>query len=198
MKKAFIILALVGLFGCGTQPKLSEIVNDMVVLTNYDPSINFNDYSTYLLTMDTVGFVSNTDQSGVSDAYASLITTRIKENLDQTGHTQVADGDTADIAVNVVILNNLSVTQSVYYPSYGYPGYGYYGGYYGYGPIVQQSVNQQAILVIEFLDVKDVGQGDPIAIWSCNIGDLVSTYDRSTKTEEAIDQAFVQSSYLDR
>lgn len=198
MKRLFFIAALVALMGCGTQPELSELVDDMVVLTNFDTQTNFDEFSTYILNMDTIGFVSNTTGSGgVSDTYGKLITARIKSNLDATGHTQVAD-EPADIAVNVVILNNLSVTQSVYYPSYGYPGYGYYGGYYGYGPIVQQSISQQAILVIEFLDIKHPGAGDPITIWSCNIGDLVSTYDRGRKTEEAIDQAFVQSAYLTR
>jgi len=201
MKKLLAIATVFSLIGCGTQPQLSEIVNDMVVVTNFDPDADFSQFSTYGMTMDTVGFVSNTssDQALLNE-YTKLITATVKKNMDQSGYTQVDVADTADFAVNIVIYNDLSVSQT-YYPGY-YGGYGggyggYYGGYYG-GGFVQTNFNQQAILVIELLDIKHPYNGNPPVIWSANIGDLVNSYDMSTKTREAIDQAFVQSEYLDR
>ena len=74
--------------------------------------------------------------------------------------------------------------------SYGYGGYG--GGY------VSTSYFQQALLVIEFVNLKVKGAVPPPSVWVANIGDLVNSYDTSTKTREAIDQAFVQSQYLKR
>jgi hypothetical protein len=202
--KRFLFLSLFALTACGTQPQLSEIVNDMVVLTNFDEEVDFSQYVTYGLTMDTVGFVSNTtNNEALLNNYTKMITSNIKKNLDQTGHVQVDAGSPADIAVNVVIFNDLSISQS-YYPGYygGYPYGGYYGGYYGGGyyggGYVQTNINQQAILVIEFLDIKTAHAGDPPVIWVANIGDLVNSFDTSTKTREAIDQAFVQSPYLEQ
>jgi hypothetical protein len=203
MRKVFTVVSLFLLIGCGTQPKLSEIVNDMVVITNYETNVNFSDYSTYALTMDTVGLQSNTSsEDALSNDYTKLVTSQIKKNLDRTGRTQVDKNDTPDIGVNVTIVSDLSVSQSVIYPGgYYYPSYygsaGYYG-YGGYGGYVTTNYFQQAILVIELVDLKTPSAANPPAIWVANIGDLVNSYDTSTKTKEAIDQAFDQSGYLNR
>jgi hypothetical protein len=197
----FSLLALFTFFGCGTQPSLNEVVNDMVVITNYEPQADFSTLATYALTMDAVGLSSNTtSETALKNDYAKLITAQIKKNLDQTGHTQVDSLSNPDIGVNVMIVDDLSVSQSVIYPGgYYYPSYYGYSGYYGYGGgYVTTNYFQQAILVIEFVDLKDKGAGDPVSVWIANIGDLVNSHDSSTKTREAIDQAFVQSQYLNR
>lgn len=198
MRKSFIILALAGLFGCGTQPQLSELVNDMVVVTNFNSEIDFSQYTTYSLTMDTVGLVSNTtNEDALVTDYAKLITTQLKRNLDQSGHTQVASDEDPDLGVNVVVVTDLSISQS-YYPGGYYPGYyGYYGGFYG-GGYVRTDYFEQAILIVELIDISKSTSTNAVVVWSANIGDLVNSYDRSTKTKEAIDQAFVQSPFLDR
>ncbi|MEI9920693.1 MAG: DUF4136 domain-containing protein [Bacteroidota bacterium] len=198
MKAAIFIFALIALLGCGTQPQLSEVVNDMVVITNYKPAVDFSQLATYSLTMDTVGLQSNTTtQDALTNDYTKMITTQIKKNLDQSGHTQVTNDQDPDIGVNVLIVNDLSVSQSVVYPG------GYYGGYYGYygyggGGYVTTNYFQQAVLIIELVDLKDSTPSNPISVWVANIGDLINSYDTSTKTKQAIDQAFVQSQYLDR
>jgi hypothetical protein len=199
MRKAVIILSMFTLLGCGTQPQLTELINDMVVLTNFDETVNYNQYITYTMPMDTIGLVSNTSNDEyLANEYAKMITSTIKRNLDNTSHNQVAVNGDPDIGVNVVVVNDLSVTQSVnyYYPSYyGYTGY--YGYGYGYG-VPSYSYFNQAVLVIEFVDLKNTTSGVPKTIWVANIGDLVNSYDTSTKTKEAIDQAFAQSPFLNR
>lgn len=199
MRTAVFLLLALTVFGCGTQPQLSEIVNDMVVLTNYEPNVNFKQLATYALTMDAVGLNSNTtNETALKNDYSKMITAQIKKNLDQSGHTQVDSTANPDIGVNVLIVNDLSITQSYYPGGYYYPSYGY-SGYYGYGGgYVTTNYFQQATLVIEFVDLKDTGVGKPISVWVANIGDLVNSYDTSTKTREAIDQAFAQSQYLNR
>src|ERR1044071_7641514 len=131
----FSLLALFTFFGCGTQPSLNEVVSDMVVITNYDTRIDFSTLSTYALTMDAVGLSSNTtNETALKNDYAKMITAEIKRNLDQTGHTQVDSASNPDFGVNVMIVNDLSVSQSVIYPGgYYYPSYYGYSGYYGYG-----------------------------------------------------------------
>src|ERR1041385_3324147 len=131
MRTIVFILALftlLTLVRCGTQPQLSEVVNDMVVITDYEPTTDFSQLSTYALTMDAVGLSSNTTSStALKNDYAKMITAEIKKNLDQTGHTQVDSTQNPDLRVKVLIMNDLSVSQSVIYPG------GYYSpGYYGY------------------------------------------------------------------
>ncbi|HEX8060069.1 MAG TPA: DUF4136 domain-containing protein [Cyclobacteriaceae bacterium] len=203
MRTVLIILGLFIFFGCSTQPQLSEVVNDMVVLTHYEPSANFPQLATYVLRMDVVGLSSNTTSAtALKNDYSKMITAQIKRNLDQANHIQVDSTQNPDIGVTVLIVNNLSISQSYYPGGYYYPsyyGYGYGYGYGGYrGGYVTTNYFQSAMLVIEFVDLKDKGAGKPASIWVANIGDLVNSYDTSTKTREAIDQAFVQSEYLKR
>lgn len=194
MRRFVVILLILLLFGCGTQPQLSELVNDMVVLTNFDETLDYSQYATYTMPMDTIGLLSNTSNNEyLANDYAKLITAAVKKNLDQTNHTKVDSVAGPDIGVNIFVVNDLSVVQSVYYPSYYYPSYYGYNGYYGYGGIPTYSYFQQAALVIEFVDLSDNK-----SVWVANIGDLVNSYDTSTKTREAIDQAFVQSPFLNR
>jgi hypothetical protein len=107
-----------------------------------------------------------------------------------------------DLGLNIYVVNDRSVYQSVSYPySYGYPGYsygGYYGGYYGYYnyPYVNTYVTNQAILVIDLGDRKNGTAGSPRLLWEVNLGDLITSVDQTGKVLEAIDQAFVQSPYL--
>lgn len=197
MKGAVFILALTVLFGCGTQPQLSEVINDMVVVTNYEPKTNFKLFGTYIMTVDTVGLISNTTNANVvTGSFAQMITDQVKSNLDNTGHTQVTTKDGPEFGVNISVIENLSISQSVYYPGGAYSGY--YGYGYGYGPIVTTNYSQQAILAIEFVDLSNTHIGGSGTIWVANIGDLVNSYDYMKKTKEAIDQAFVQSTYLQR
>jgi hypothetical protein len=202
MRTVIFFVALFTLFACGTQPQLSEIVNDMVVLTNFDDKADFSQYATYALTMDTVGLISNTtNDDALSNDYSKMITAQIKKNLDQTGHTKVEKNQNPDIGVNVIIVSDLSVSQSVSYPGgYYYPSYYGYAGYYGYGGgygYVSTSYFQQAILVIELVDLRG-NSAEPPSVWVANIGDLVNSFDSSSETKQAIDQAFVQSEYLQR
>jgi hypothetical protein len=201
MKRLGIFLMVLTVTACGTQPQLAELVNDMVVLTNFEETRDYTQYATYAMPLDTIGLISNTSNSdALTNDYAKMITAQIKKNLDQTNHTLVSKDASPDIGVNVLVVNDLSVFQSVVYPNYYYPSYSGYSGYYGYGGYgyIQNNYFQQAVLVIEFVDLKNPSSGNPPAVWVANIGDLVNSFDTSLKTREAIDQAFKQSPFLNR
>lgn len=196
MRKLFIIIVLGSLLGCGTEPELTSIINDMVVLTNFDETVDYTQYTTYRMPLDTIGFVSNTSsQNYLTGNYPNLITSTLAKNLGQTNRTTVAAGQPADIGVNIYVVRDLSV-YATSYPAYYNPYYGYYGygGGLGYS-YTQLNYDTQAVLIIEFVDLKRAGN---IIIWSATIGDIMKSYDPSKKTEEAIDQAFVQSPFLAR
>jgi hypothetical protein len=197
-----LLLAAAGLFGCKTQPDLSELVNDMVVMTSYDTLTNFSNFPTYTLPLDTIGLISNSSsETYLADSYAKMINSAVRRNFTETNRVRVEKNQDPDLGVNIYVVNDLSIYQSVVYPGYGYPGYGY-GGYYGYYnyPYINTQVSQQAILVIEVVSLKQVdpATNEPKKIWVANIGDLISSFEPEKKVTEAIDQAFVQSQYLTR
>lgn len=197
-----VVLASVGLYGCKTQPDLSELVNDMVVMTSYDTLANFSNFPTYTLPLDTIGLISNSSaETYITDSYARMINSAVRRNFNLTNRTRVERNQNPDLGINIYVVNDLSVYQSVVYPGYGYPGYGYggYYGYYGY-PYVNTQISQQAILIIEMVDLKQIDPvtNEPKRLWVANIGDLISSFEPEKKVVEAIDQAFVQSQYLKR
>ena len=186
---------------CKLQPDAEDLLNDMVVVTNYDESVNFDDFATYYLPLDSIGLITNEGQvEWLEDDYASMVTSAVRHNLSSTGRTRTENAP--DLAVNVYVVKNIELYQSVVYPNYyGYPGYGGYGysGYYNYPQIVNYQ-SQMTIMVIELVDLVNI---DPTTnqarvIWTANIGDLLQSFDPERKVVEAIDQAFLQSEYLNR
>jgi hypothetical protein len=200
----YLFPCLIFLMGsCFDKPSSGDLVKDMVVQTNFDNTVDFKIFSTYAMPLDTVGLVSNTsDASAIINNYSKAVVSAVKKNLDMQGYQRVELNENPDFGVNIFIVNDLSVFQSVVYPNYyyGYPGYGYgsyygYGGYYNY-PYVNTQVYNQAILVIEFADLKSIQNGNARVVWTANIGDLITSVDQNVKVLEAINQAFVQSPYL--
>jgi hypothetical protein len=105
----------------------------------------------------------------------------------------------------VAVINDFNVFQQVVYPG-GYGGYGsgyYYPYYYGYGsyyaPYVNTYTSNTGVLLIEVVDLKNKTADNKVkAIWTANMGDVYSTIDLLKQAKEAINQAFIQSPYLDK
>lgn len=194
------------LIGCEPEPDFEDVVREMVVQTNYDRTVDFNNFTTYTLTPDTVGFVSNrSEQSAVISDYSRAITAAVKRNLDESGLVSVPLDGNPDIGVNVFIVDDVSIFRSVYFPNYfwGYPGYpgAFYGGYFGYlgfynYPFITTNYFRQAVLVIEMVDLVNIQDENARVVWTANIGDIINTGERTSRTLEAIDQAFDQSQYI--
>jgi hypothetical protein len=201
MKKLvfFILVALA--LACQDKPELAKLVQDMVVQTSYDTTVAFQNFTTFTMPMDTIGLVSNaTDASAIVSDYSKLITASVRNGLETKGYQYTALNQDPDLGVNVFVVNDRSVYQSVSYPGY-YSGYGgYYGGYSGFYnyPYINTYVSNQAILVIEIADLKNSQTANGLVIWTANIGDLISSVDQNRKVLEAITQAFQQSPYLTR
>ncbi|HRJ31575.1 MAG TPA: DUF4136 domain-containing protein [Cyclobacteriaceae bacterium] len=208
--KVLIISALVVLAGCDLQPQSGELARDMVVQTQYDQqsvsgiSNVFTDYSTYVLRQDTIGFVSNRNSRtyliesdlNIANGYVKPVVNLVGSNLAARGYQRVEDDGDPDFAVNIVILDNFSFFQTIQYPGF-YPG-GYYGFYGYYFPIVTTYYSNYTTLVIEIVDIKNATGNQYKVIWKAFIGDLNNTFDLRGKTLEAIDQAFVQSPYIQK
>jgi len=179
----------------------------MAVQTNYDKAAAFSSYASYAMPLDSIGQIYNADPTDtiIVGDYATLITNTIKSNIDSRGFVHVQHNQNPDLSINVFVVRDYSVFQTVSYPGYygGYPGYYYpsyygYGGYYGY-PYVSTYSTQSGTLIIEAVDLKNRDNQNKVrVIWTAYIGDVISSIDRTAKTREAINQAFSQSPYFNK
>jgi len=198
------------LWSCEPKPSMGDLVKRMVVVTDYNDTVNFSKRATYYLALDTIKYFNPSSQYYPSDTlqvscqtncnsinkqlyiYPTSVNNEIQKQLNLAGFTQVPSIKNADMWVYVFIVENLSVSQSYSYYPYGYYGYGYgYGSYY---PTV--SVSDQADLRIDIFDLKNNYQGYSNRIRYAQITDLVTTPEIYSQSTIAIDQAFKQSSYL--
>ena len=219
MKRTVGILLALGMVACVREPEVADLVKNMVVQTEYDVTsvdgdVNvFTTYNTFVLRMDTIGFISpfiedpkDTIMLDASNNQTDLPRqTFVKDLVDSLDrliqardYTHVEDSDNPDFGVKVVILEQFSFIQTVSYPGYYSGYYGYYGGYYG--PVVNTYSSNFVTMVIEVVDIKNfAGNGNKYkVIWSAYIGDLLTSVDRDTKIIEALNQAFVQSPYFSK
>jgi hypothetical protein len=211
MLRALFFGGLLLLFfaSCMREPEQVDLVKYMLVQTEYDTAavdgnINvFNTYSTFVLRQDTMGFVSTVaDDTILIDnsnfVFVTPVVDRVTEEIEAVGFDRVEENANPDFAVNVVVLENFSFTQTVSYPNY-YSGY--YSGYYGYYyPVVNTYYSNFITLVIEVVDIKNYAEnGNKYKVmWKASIGDLGATLDLTGKTLEAVDQAFIQSPYFSK
>jgi hypothetical protein len=189
---------------CQPEPDNLKLLDDFVVSTNYDTSADFDQYSTYSIAVDTIGFISNrTNDTLLTHGESSLvrpILSRIRTNLDSRGYTRVDRNEDPDVGVNVFIVNDLNLFQQVVYSNYYYPYYYGYGSSFYYDfPYVQTYAQNTGALVVEFVDLLNRTPDNKVkVVWTATMGDLISTVDRERQSQEGIDQAFLQSPYLDR
>jgi len=182
-----------------------RLLDQLVVSTNYDTEVDFAGYSTYSMSTDTIGFVSNQNPNDtiltqLKSGYPRPVLQRVESNLNDLGYTHVQKNQNPDWRINVYVVNDYNLFQQVVYPSYYYPsyyGYGYgYGSYYAY-PYVNTYATNTGSLVVEILDLRNITPDKKVkVIWGAYMGDVYSTIDLVKQSEDAIDQAFVQSPYL--
>jgi len=189
-------------WSCHPEPDGAKLLDELVVSTNYDPSADFSEYLTYALPVDTIGFVSNTDENDTIRVYSGSFPYPRKviqaaqaelDNLYQGG--RVPADQNPDLGVNLYVVSNLNLFQQVVYPSY-YSGYYGYSGYYYY-PYVQTYAYNTATLVLEIVDLKNKTNNQVKVIWSAYLGDVINSLDYEQQSVDAIHQAFLQSPYLD-
>lgn len=198
-----VILFIV--WSCQPAEDTARLLDDLVVSTNYDTEVDFGQYTTYSIATDTLGFVSNNSPNDTlliqrESDYPRPVLQKVHSNMSARGYARVDSNEDPDLRINVYVVNDFNLFQEVVYSNYYYPsyyGYGYgYGSYYGY-PYVNTYATNTGSLVIEILDLRNVTTDKKVrVIWSAYMGDVYSTIDLIKQSEEAIDQAFVQSPYL--
>ena len=204
MQKLFILLtgALI-LCSCQKEPDNLRLYDELVVSTNFDCDAAFGSYSTFAISKDTIGFLSNANpndtilvSSAQNDFYPKTVLDRVMQNMNDRQYTKVERNQNPDLGVNVYVVTDLNLFQQVIYPNYYYPSYYGYGSYYSY-PYVGTYAYNTGSLVVELVDLKNRTPDNKVkVIWSAYMGDVYSTIDLKKQSVEAIDQAFIQSNYI--
>ncbi|MEO5976441.1 MAG: DUF4136 domain-containing protein [Chryseolinea sp.] len=207
MKKYLVIIACVALvtWSCKPEDDAQRLLDQFVVSTTYDNTAHFSGYATYSMSTDTIGFISNKSNDTIKTQrdidYPRPVLQKVEQNLNEKGYTRVAKNQNPDLRINVYVINDFNIYQSVsynnyYYPSYYGYGYGYGGGYYGYPNVSTYSTNTGS-LVVEILDLRNITPDNKVKVlWSAYMGDVYSSINLVQQSQDAIDQAFIQSPYI--
>jgi hypothetical protein len=196
---ALTSLLSLALLGCKVTPDTNDLLQRMVVQTTQDENTDFTFYSSFTLSMDTLGlYAYDPNDTLFLGEYAEVVTNKIRSEMTSAGYTYLPKDQNPDLGFAVTVFDNYNVYQTISYPTYysGYYGYGY-GGYYG--PIVTTYESRSTTLVINLVDLKNRdAQGRLKVIWKAYIGDIFQSDDPYQKVFEAIAQAFDQSPYLNK
>ena len=202
------LLLIAALVGCESQPDPQRLFDELVVSTNYDPAADFNNFQTFAISVDTIGLVSNQSSDTILTASKSSlprpVLQSIENHLKAFGYNRVSKSENPDLGVNVIVVNDFNVFQEIVYPDPYYYSGGYYSSYYGYGgayyyPYINTYAYNTAVLIIELVDLKNRNSFNEVrVVWTAYLGDLYSSIELVPQTEKAIDQAFIQSPYLNR
>jgi hypothetical protein len=203
-KISVFIVSIMCCWGCNTEPDNLRLFDELVVSTNYDKDAAFGTYSTFAIPTDTIGLISNTNPNDTiivaraGNEYPRLVLQEVISNMNERSYSRVNRNENPDLGLNVYVVNDLNVSQQVIYPNYYYPYYYGYGSYYSY-PYVNTYAYNTGALVVEIVDLKNVTPDNKVkVIWSAHMGDVYNAINYIDQSLDAIDQAFIQSNYLNR
>jgi hypothetical protein len=127
--KTKLILLLMGaglvLASCSKYPPSSDrLLEDLVVLTQYDTKADFDNYKTYSIVTSIVK-ITNKDTTQLTTPAALAILDQIQTDMKARGFVPVVSPAKPDLGIQVVYYENTYV----YSYSYDYWGYPYYDWY---------------------------------------------------------------------
>jgi hypothetical protein len=180
---------------CSKYPSTSDrLLEDLVVLTQYDTKINFNEYLTYSMPTSIVK-VTSTDTTYLTNSEAMACLNEIDKQMQSRGFVKSVSPAKPDLGIQVTYYENTYV-QAYYYPG-GYWGYPYYYYYYPYYP-TYYSTYTAGMANIGLFDLKNVTQPNNTIYlrWNAMIRGLLTNTHTNSDIINAIDQAFVQTPQL--
>jgi len=165
-----------------------------LVFTNYVESFDFASKGTYSMPDKIVKVTGNLAEGQepeyVDPGYATVILGKIESNMTALGWTRVDDPGEADLTLFPAVWTNTTV---VYWYDYWCWYYYYYCGWGWYYPSYSTYTTGTLIMGLIAAGEEYV---EPSNVWTGAVNGLLSgTYDVS-RVNNAIDQAFKQSPYL--
>jgi len=199
MKRKFlslaIIVSLAFLWGC--YPDGAEYYEETdIVYTNYDKKFDFKSKGTYSMPDKIVKITGNLvegeDPEFVKEPYNTQVLTRIQDNMTKMGYTKTTDPANADLVLFPAVWTNTTV---YYYYDYWCWYYPYYCGW-GWGYYYPSVSSYTTGTLLMTLVTDDANYVEATNVWTAAANGLMSGYGDITRINNAIDQAFKQSPYL--
>jgi uncharacterized protein DUF4136 len=198
---------------CVPEPGADVRTAEPVVVTKFDPQVDFGGFATFATT-DAVTLVSPLSDAGTLPTERSeAIIEQIASNLEARGYRRVARTAAPDLGVATTAFLTVSVSTSIYPGSWantpGYPTtptfWGYPGGQF-YTPWSYSTMAYKSgTLVVELIDLRDAaaradgGAAQLEVVWTAYAHAYVDGLGTPLPSAlPAIDQAFLQSPYLVR
>lgn len=202
------VLLLSMCISCQKEPSNDEISGDVVVYTNHDTSIDFQQFDTYLLP-DSILLIGRSDSAEYwKDENAQKIIEQVRQSMEWAGYTRTMDKEMANLGIQLSY-----VKQVTYYFGYDLPNWWWYYPYYWspdfwgdwdgwFYPYPVAYTYTAGSMMVEMLNLdSDPKATDKLPIiWDAFIGGRLSvSMERNVeRVKQAIEQAFKQSPYLDK
>ncbi len=177
-------------------PGGAEYYEDMdIVYTNYETDYDFASKGNYAMPDQIVKITGNLvegeDPEFVKEPYNSQVLAKIADNMSALGWTKVDDPENADLVLFPAVWTNTTV---YYWYDYWCWYYYYYCGWgYNYAYVTSYTTGTFVMTLVANGD----NYIDPQSVWTAAANGLFSgAYDVS-RVNNAIDQAFEQSPYLE-
>jgi hypothetical protein len=221
LRRSCVLALLLG--ACATQPDVSELITQPVVATKYDPNIDFGTFETFAVN-PTVPVVRDVGDGGTistsgtlsSDTAASIVD-RVTAHMTMRGYRLVAVSERPQLGVQMTVFLQINVA-TVVSPGYwwGAPGYTSAPAYWGFPSSsyfapwsYSSTAYRSGTLVIEVVDLRDAASiatihasasGRLEVVWAAYAHAVAPSLLTSLTPDAlaAIDQAFLQSPYLER
>jgi hypothetical protein len=193
--KAKLILLLLGaglmLASCTKYPPSSErLLEDLVVITQYDTKVDFNNYKTYSLP-GSIMKITDKDTVAMTGQTADAVLAQIDKNMQARGFVKAPTAAKPDFGIQVLYYQNTTVyTYTYYWGGYYYPYYPYYPVYY--------SSYTTGMLNTELVDLKyadETNQRAPVR-WNAFVRGLLTGDHTTAEITGKVDQAFIQTPQL--
>ena len=198
MKTKLALLLLVPgvafILSCTKYPAASDrVLEDLVVVTQYDTKVDFNNYQTFGIT-GSITKITDNDTSVIVDSEALAVLNQISENMKSRGFIEAPAGTKPDFGIQVLYFENTQV-YVYYYDWWGYYPYWYY--YYPYSPVYYSSYTT-GLLDIQMIDLKfpDTNANTLAMRWNAYIRGLLDGTHSQSDILGAVDQAFIQTPQL--
>ena len=186
-----------------------------VVVTGFDITADFGAFTTYAMPDSVVSLTGEDGQEHDHSLDAGILA-KIAENMGNRGYTRIPEQDLDTTTPDMIVLPGIATFKNynayTSYPWYGswgwwggwgYPGGGNYGSgwgiaypWYNSSVIYSYEVGTLAIVIID-PDNFDAAEENIRALWSGAANGLVDPQATGSRLDDAIDQMFVQSPYLE-
>ena len=198
-----ILAASILLVACQKDPDTDRLDNNYLVYTNYDIETDFTKIETFHV-IDSILIIDNSEKPSYwNNSNSEKIVIAYRDKLEACGYIPAATPEEADVVLQLSYINN-----TYYFTSYGpgpwwnaYPGYWNWGGWGWYYPYTFNYSYSTGSIIAEMVDTNAPNpQNDKLkVIWNSYICGLLNGNSLSlSRTMEAINQAFVQSPYLNK